>query len=131
MSNQAKLLRIYTDEAAYFGDRKVFEVVASRARDAELAGVTVLEALIGFGLSAHVHRRHVLESDRAVVVEIVDDEPRLRAFVPILGDIPGIGLITMEMVEIVGGEAAPALRSRNDKSSTSGPAPTSPPDERT
>lgn len=25
MNDQAKLLRIYTDEAAYYGDRKVFE----------------------------------------------------------------------------------------------------------
>ena len=70
MNQQARLLRIYTDEAAYVGDRKVYEVVASRARDAGLAGVTVLEALIGFGRSAHVHRRHVLESDRAVVVAV-------------------------------------------------------------
>ena len=74
MSEQAKLLRIYTDEAAYFGDRKVFEVVASRARDMKMAGATILEAMVGFGRSAHVHRRHVLESDRAVVIEIVDSE---------------------------------------------------------
>ncbi|WP_066653557.1 MULTISPECIES: DUF190 domain-containing protein [Sphingomonas] len=109
MSERTKLLRVYTDEAAYFGDRKVFEVVASRARDATLAGATVLEALIGFGRSAHVHRRHVLESDRAVVVEIIDQEERLRAFAPTLGDVPGIALITLEAVEIVGGEAASAL----------------------
>jgi PII-like signaling protein len=103
MTNDTKLLRIYTDEAAYFGDRKVFEVVASRARDAKLRGATVLEALLGFGPSAHVHRRHVLESDRAVVVEIIDLEAPLRAFVASLGDIPGIGLMTLEAVEIVGG----------------------------
>lgn len=101
MEEQAKLLRIYTDEAAYVGDRKVYEVVASRARDAGLAGVTVLEALIGFGRSAHVHRRHVLESDRAVVVEIVDEDGRLRSFATQLADIPEIGLITLEAVEII------------------------------
>lgn len=101
--NQVKLLRIYTDEAAWFGDRKVFEVVASRARDTELAGVTVLEALIGFGRSAHMHRRHVLESDRAVVIEIVDGEDALRAFAASLGDIPELGLITLEVVEVLGG----------------------------
>ena len=101
MNQQARLLRIYTDEAAYLGDRKVYEVVASRARDAGLAGVTVLEALIGFGRSAHVHRRHVLESDRAVVVEIVDEDPRLRSFATQLADVPEIGLITLEAVEII------------------------------
>jgi len=106
MVEPVKLLRIYTDEAAYYGDRKVLEVIASRAREAALAGVTVLEALIGFGRSAHQHRRHVLESDRAVVIEIVDAEARLRPFVAGLADIPGIGLMTLEAVEIVGGSAA-------------------------
>lgn len=106
MSEQAKLLRIYTDEAAYFGDRKVFEVVATRARDAKMAGVTVLQALFGFGRSAHVHRRHVLEDDQSLVVEIVDKDARLRAFVASLADVTGIGLMTLEVVEILGGEAA-------------------------
>ncbi|WP_449469902.1 DUF190 domain-containing protein [Sphingobium chungangianum] len=104
MSEQAKLLRIYTDEAAYFGDRKVFEVVATRARDAKMAGVTVLQALVGFGRSAHVHRRHILEDDQSLVVEIVDDDGRLRAFVASLADIEGIGLITLEAVEVLGGD---------------------------
>lgn len=104
MSEQAKLLRIYTDEAAYFGDRKVFEVVATRARDAKMAGVTVLQALVGFGRTAHVHRRHILEDDQSLVVEIVDDDARLRAFVASLTDIKGIGLITLEAVEVLGGD---------------------------
>lgn len=111
MSEHTKLLRIYTDEAAYYGDRKVLEVVASKARDARLAGVTVLEALIGFGRSAHLHRRHVLESDRAVVIEIVDFEDALRAFVASLDDVPDIGLITLETVEVIGGKASKTLES--------------------
>ena len=107
MSDQAKLLRIYTDEASYFGDRKVFEVVATRARDAKLAGVTVLQALFGFGRSTHVHRRHVFEDDQSLVIEIVDEDSRLRAFVASLSDVTGIGLMTLELVEILGGEATP------------------------
>lgn len=110
MSELTKLLRIYTDEAAYYGDRKVFEVVATRARDAKMAGVTVLQALFGFGRSAHVHRRHVFEDDQSLVVEIVDREARLRAFVGTLHDVPGIGLMTLEVVEIIGGEAAAMIQ---------------------
>ena len=106
-----KLLRIYTDEAAYIGDRKVYEYVASMARDRKMAGLTVLEALIGFGPSSRVHRRHVLESDRAVVIEIVDFEDALRAFVADLGDVPDIGLITLEAIEVIGGKANQALGS--------------------
>lgn len=104
--NVRKLLRIYTDEAAYIGDRQVLEYVASLARDQKMAGITVLEAMIGFGASAHVHRRHVFESDRTVVLEIVDLEERLRAFAGMLADVPDIGLITLETVEVIGGKGA-------------------------
>lgn len=101
MDAVSKLLRIYTDEAAYFGDRKVFEVVAIRAREAGLAGATVLQALIGFGHTPHLHTRQLLEDDQSVVVEIVDEEGRLRAFAAALYDLPDIGLITLEAVEVL------------------------------
>lgn len=109
MTQATKLLRIYTDEGAYLGDRRVFEVIASRARDGGLAGVTVLEARLGFGRSAHVHRRHVFESDRALVIEIVDEDAKLRSFVTSLDDIPDVGLMTLEAVEILGGKAKQGL----------------------
>lgn len=105
MTKATKLLRIYTDESAYLGDLRVFEVIASRARDAGLAGVTVLEARLGFGRSAHMHRRHVFENDRALVIEIIDEDAKLRSFVTSLDDIPDVGLATLEAVEILGGKA--------------------------
>jgi uncharacterized protein len=96
-----KLLRIYTDEAAYFGDERVFEVVAARASGAELAGMTVVRAFFGFGHSPHRHRHHFLEEDQPLIIEIIDESARLRAFAASLADISGIGLITLEAVEIL------------------------------
>ena len=101
MNSTMKLLRIYSDEAAYFGDRRVFEVIARRALDARLDGLTVVQAITGFGRSAHIHRHHIIEEDRSVVTEIVDEDTRLRAFVERLADLPDIGLITLEAVEIL------------------------------
>jgi hypothetical protein len=101
-----KLLRIYTDESAYYGDRKVYQEIAVRAKEARVAGVTILEALIGFGQSVHLHQRHVLENDRAVVIEIVEDETRVRAFADQLSDVPGIGLITLEAIAVIGGASS-------------------------
>ena len=108
-----KLLRIYTDEAAYCGDRKVYEVVASRARESKLAGVTILEALMGFGRTAQVRQRHVLENDRAVVIEIVEEEARLRAFAASLDDVAGIGLMTLEAIEVLGSFGPPPVAGRH------------------
>ena len=101
MAEQAKLLSIYTDEAAYVGDRRLFEVVAERARDARLHGATVIEAMIGFGRSAHMHRRHILQSERSLVIEIVDSDARLLAFMAELRDLENIGLMTLQDVEII------------------------------
>ena len=49
MQKASKLLRIYTDESAFFGDQRVFEFISELARQHKLAGVTVLEAVLGFG----------------------------------------------------------------------------------
>jgi PII-like signaling protein len=101
MTESMKLLRIYTDEAAYFGDHKLYAAIATRARDAHLAGATVLRAMVGFGRSSHIHRRHILENEQSVVIEIVDTEARVRAFVETLTDLPEAGLITLETVEVL------------------------------
>jgi len=107
----SKLLRIYTDEAAYFGDRKVFEVVAIRARERGLAGATVLQALLGFGHTPNLHARRFLEDGQSVVVEIVDEEERLRAFADSLVDLPDLGLITLEAVEVLRGSSRKGVAS--------------------
>lgn len=99
--DQMMLLRIYTDEAAYFGPRRLYEAITIRAREADLAGATVLQALIGFGRTADMHRRHMFEDDRSVVVEIIDEEGKLRAFVESLSEMVDIGLITIEPVEVL------------------------------
>ncbi len=101
MPDPIKLMRIYTDEAAYFGDRKVFEIVTERARGAGVAGVTVLRALIGFGHTPHTHRRHLLDDDQSLIVEVLDQESKLRAFVQTLSDLEHLGPITLEAVEVL------------------------------
>jgi PII-like signaling protein len=101
MPKQMKLLRIYTDESAYFGDRRVYEEIAARARRSGLAGATVVQALFGFGRSPNAHRRHVLEDEQSLVIEIVDEEIRLRVFASGIGDVDGIGLMTLEAVEVL------------------------------
>lgn len=101
MTDTIKRLRIYTDEAAYFGDQKVFEVVALRARAAHVAGTTVFRALFGFGHTSHEHRRHVLDDDQSIVVEILDEESKLRAFVDSLSDLEHLGPVTLEATEVL------------------------------
>lgn len=97
------LLRIFTDEMAMQGDRSVLDVLVEQAKDCKLLGVTVLQGRVGFGHSRLVHTSHFLDHNRPLVVEIVDEDERLRAFVKKIENVPGIGLVTIASVETLRG----------------------------
>lgn len=103
ISREAMLLRIYTDDAAMHGDDEVVNVIVSRARKAGLAGATVLRGRAGFASGSVVHQHHSLGigDNPPMVIELVDAEENLRAFLNMLEDLRGIGLVTLEKVEIV------------------------------
>jgi hypothetical protein len=100
---QAALLRIYTEEARRDGSRPLFESVVLKARDAGLAGVTVLRGPMGFGVSAQLHAASLfdLSANLPLVIEIVDDEDKLRAFAATLAALKDIGLVTLEQIEVL------------------------------
>ena len=100
------LLRIYTDEAALAGDHRVLELVLERARAAGLLGATVHRAQAGFGHSTHLHRRGFLDHNYPVIVEIVDVEERVRAFWSSIAETSGVGLVTLEKLEVLHGGRA-------------------------
>jgi len=101
-TESATALRIYTDEMALVGDHPLHEVILAEARTFGLAGATVFRALGGFGRSAHLHTHHLrdLASDVPLVVEIIDSDARVRAFLPKLIALEGIGLITLASIEV-------------------------------
>ena len=102
-SPTAALLRIYTDERARAGGRALYEAVVLAARDAGLAGATVLRGPLGFGASHRIHTAKILDlsGELPLVIEIVDDEARLREFARDLDRLGGFGLITLERVEVL------------------------------
>ena len=103
----AKLLRIHVGEADRLRRQPLYELLVAEARTAGLAGATVLRGIESFGASSVVHRSRLVElsEDLPVVVEIVDAEVKVRAFLeridPLLEE-AGCGvLMTMETVEII------------------------------
>lgn len=111
---QAALLRIYTEEGRRDGSRALYESVVLKARDAGLAGATVLRGPMGFGVSAQLHTATILDlsANLPLVIEIVDAEDKLRAFAETLLGLRDIGLVTLEQVEVLHyghvGETRPA-----------------------
>ena len=109
---QAVLLRVYTEEGKLHGRRPLHEAIVLRARELGLAGATVLRGPMGYGQSHVLHTAKILDlsAKLPLVIEIVDAEDKVRALLAELDGMAGIGLVTLEKVEVVhygakGGEA--------------------------
>ncbi len=100
---EATLLRIHLGESDRVQGRPVYEAIVMRARELHLAGATVLRGSMGFGKSSRLHTAKVLRlsGDLPVVVEIVDAEERIQAFLPELDGLLGGGLVTLERVRVL------------------------------
>ena len=83
--------------------RPLHQAIVLRARELNIAGATVLRGPMGFGRTSHLHNAHILRLsiDLPIIVEIVDETERLKAFVPELQKMMQGGLITMERVQVV------------------------------
>jgi uncharacterized protein len=100
---QAVLLRILIGEDDKFAGSPLYEAIVLKAREMHLAGATVLRGPMGFGASSRLHTAKVLRlsEDLPLVIEIVDSEEKIDAFLPTLDGMMTSGLITMEKVQVL------------------------------
>lgn len=99
----AVLLRIFIGERARHDHHPLYEAIVRAARDAGLAGATVLRGVMGYGHAGRIESAKILDlsDDLPVVVEIVDAEARIQAFLPTLEAMIGTGLATLETVRVL------------------------------
>ena len=99
----ATLLRIFIGEDDKHEGKPLYESIVLRAREMHLAGATVLRGAMGFGHSSRLHTTKILRlsQDLPLVIEIVDSEDRINAFLPVLDAMMGHGLVTIEKVQVL------------------------------
>lgn len=102
LPKQGHLLRIFIGEGDRHGHMPLYEWIVRKAREEGLAGATVLRGLEGFGANSLLHTAKILRlsADLPIVVEIVDRQDKIEAFLPIIDDAIKEGLATLEKVEI-------------------------------
>ena len=103
LPREAKLLRIFVGESDKYRGRPLYEAIVEEARRRHLAGATVLRGPLGYGASSRIHTAKILRlsEDLPMVIEIVDQEDKIHAFLPDLDAMIGEGLVTMEKVEVI------------------------------
>ena len=97
------LLRIFIGESDRADHKPLHEVIVLKAREMHLAGATVLRGGMGFGKSSRMHTAKILRlsMDLPIVIEIVDSEEKINAFLPRLEEMMSGGMVTLERVQVI------------------------------
>ena len=107
LEGEGKLLRIFLGESDRVNGRMMYEVLVRSAREAGLAGATVLRGIEGFGAKSRIHTAKILRlsEDLPIIVEIVDTEEKIRAFMPLVDELfqksGSGGMITLEKADVI------------------------------
>ena len=110
LEGEGTLLRGYIGELDKWHHQPLYEALVLKARERGLAGATVLRGPMGYGAHSRLHTSKILRlsEDLPVVIEIVDKEERINAFLPVLDQMLGGGLATLEKVHIIHYRGDPA-----------------------
>lgn len=109
LPQDALLLRIFIGESDRWQHQPLYEAIVLKARERHLAGATVLRGPMGFGKSSRLHTAKILRLslDLPLVIEIVDTEDKIQAFLPVLDEMMQGGLVTLEKVKVIDYRAGP------------------------
>ena len=100
---EGQLLRIFVGESDRWKGKPLFEAIVQEARRQGLAGATVFRGFEGFGAHSRIHTSRILRlsEDLPILVEIVDAEDKVQAFLPVLDGMVQEGLVTVEKATVI------------------------------
>ena len=81
---EGQLLRVFVGESDRWHGKPLYEAIVQEARHQGLAGATVFRGFEGYGAHSRIHTSRILRlsEDLPILVEIVDAEDKIQAFLP-------------------------------------------------
>ena len=103
LSGPALRVTVFIGEDDRYHHRPLFTEIVHRAHAAGLAGASVVRGCEGFGASSLIHTSRLvsLSEDLPVIVIMVDEPAKIRAFLPQLEALVQEGLVLVDEVEVV------------------------------
>jgi len=102
LPEEGYLLRIFIGESDRHDGKLLYEWIVLKAREAGLAGATVMRGMMGFGAHSRLHTFKIerLSQDLPVIVEIVDTRDKLESFLAVIDKEIEEGMATLEEIKI-------------------------------
>ncbi len=103
LPEESVLLRIFISELDQYQGGPLHEALVVKAREFGLAGATVLRGALGYGHTSRIHTSKILRlaDDLPLVVEIVETQQKIDAFLPTLDEMLESGLVTIEKARVL------------------------------
>lgn len=103
MPADGKLLRVFVGETDKWRGKPLYEEIVRLARKEGMAGATAIKGLMGFGQNSRIHTAKILRlsEDLPIVIEIVDSQEKIDAFLPLLDGMVKEGLVTIEKATVL------------------------------
>lgn len=103
LTGTALRLTVLVGENDTWHHKPLFTEIVHRAHAAGLAGASVFRGCEGYGGTSLIHTTRLLSlsEDLPVAVVVIDSEERIRGFLPQLDELPALGVVTLDEVEVV------------------------------
>ncbi len=101
--SKAKMMRILIGEHDEWNGKPLHLALVECLRANDIAGVTVLRGILGYGANRRMHKDSALHlsHDAPILLSVVDTEEKLRAFFPVLDEMVKQGLVALSDVDII------------------------------
>jgi len=98
----ATLLRIFIGNDDTFGEKPLYDQIVLKARNMGIAGATVTRGILAYGPASHELQIALrFSEDRPIVIDIVDTDDRVRAFLPVVEEMIESGLVITQKVSVI------------------------------
>jgi PII-like signaling protein len=96
-------VRIYLGEDDKYQGRPLYEEIVVQAQQSRLAGATVFRGYLGYGTASGLNPGKLLRTsqDLPIIVEILDSEAKVNAFLDVLDRLLTGGVATIEKVQLL------------------------------
>ena len=103
LQGRAKLMRIYVGEDDQWHGKPLYEAITESLRANDLAGATVYRGIYGYGAHRRFHRERPLAMSRdlPIMLAVVDEEQKIRDYLPLLEDLVQEGFVVLSDVDVI------------------------------
>lgn len=103
VEHNATLMRIYLSESARSGRHGMLNTIVAALASAGMAGATAFKGVEGYGKSRTISSDRMVDAwvDLPILIEVVDEDAKIRDFLPALDLMLDDGLVTLERVQTI------------------------------